>query len=217
MPIANSIDELLAQAFPQFEEALVQDINQHGKIISTQNSELVVQVDAKIAYTYLVCTGTLEIYRTDPHGREILLYYAAAGEMCSSELICCSATRTNHDMYARSIEKSTLIMLPQHKTTEWIDTHNTWKQCMFAQYRVRFNELIHTIDSIAFHKMDERLILFFKNYYTNTKKTLYTGTHADIALSLNSSREVISRLLKTLEHNKLISLARNKIDFSKLL
>jgi CRP/FNR family transcriptional regulator len=82
---------------------------------------------------------------------------------------------------------------------------------------MRFNELLQTIDSLAFLKMDERLIRFLKNIYTNTGKTVYEGSHADIALALSSSREVISRLLKTLEHNKKVVLSRNKIDFSQLV
>jgi CRP/FNR family transcriptional regulator len=87
---------------------------------------------------------------------------------------------------------------------------------MYA-YRKRFDELLETIDSIAFKNMDDRLIKFFSDRYRTTGSTIYNGTHQEIALLLNTSREVVSRLLKKLELDQQITLSRNKIDFTSLV
>lgn len=81
---------------------------------------------------------------------------------------------------------------------------------------MRFDELLNVLDSIAFLKMDERLEKFFLDRYKNTRATIYEGSHQDVAMALNTSREVISRLLKQMERRGLIKLSRGKIDYSPL-
>jgi len=84
-------------------------------------------------------------------------------------------------------------------------------------YRHRFEELLDTIDSIAFMRLDDRLIRFFEERYRSTGKTILIGTHQDIAIQLNTSREVISRLLRNLEIKNLVTTERNSVDYSILI
>ena len=82
--------------------------------------------------------------------------------------------------------------------------------------QMRFDELLAVLDSIAFLKMDERLEKFFTNRYRSTGLKIFEGSHQDVALAMNSSREVISRLLKQMEKNGLIRMTRGRIDYSPL-
>ena len=70
---------------------------------------------------------------------------------------------------------------------------------------------METVDAIAFMRLDERLV----NYLTDQAKLLGSleihHTHQQIAEDLNSSRVVISRLLKQLEKKGKIKIQRNKI------
>jgi CRP/FNR family transcriptional regulator len=77
--------------------------------------------------------------------------------------------------------------------------------------RSRFNELLRTIDQIAFQKLDERLIYYLKEKSKSTGSALLNLSHEQIANDLASSREVISRLLKKLENDKKLLLYRNQI------
>ncbi len=61
-------------------------------------------------------------------------------------------------------------------------------------------------------KMDQRLFKYLIDQVKlNASKTI-EKTHQDIAEDLNTSRVVISRLLKQLENDKKIKLGRNKIE-----
>jgi len=93
----------------------------------------------------------------------------------------------------------------------------SWKEFIMYAYRKRLDELLETIDSIAFKNMDDRLIKFFTDRQHISGSTIYSGTHQEIALLLNTSREVISRLLKKLELDHKIIISRNKIDFTSLI
>lgn len=79
----------------------------------------------------------------------------------------------------------------------------------------RFNELLRTIDQIAFQKLDERLISYLKDKAKATHSTLINLSHQQIADELATSRVVISRLLKKLENDKKLLLYRNQIKLLK--
>ena len=88
----------------------------------------------------------------------------------------------------------------------------TWKSLIFKTYQNRFNDLLLTIDSIAFLKVDERLLDYLEKKTRALKNNVIAGTHEEIALALNTSREVVSRLLKKLEKMGKVKLGRNRIE-----
>lgn len=109
-----------------------------------------------------------------------------------------------------------MLMIPIRLNDEWMIKYKDWKNFVMNNYRARFEELFNTIDSIAFHKLDERLISFLKTKSRAKKSNILKATHQEIADDLNSSREVISRLLKQLEKDGKIALGRNKVELKNI-
>ena len=79
-------------------------------------------------------------------------------------------------------------------------------------YDLRMKDLIQTIDSIAFKKMDERLLAYLKQRAKANNSNVLDTTHQEIGYDLNDSREAISRLLKQMENQGLVVLGRHKIE-----
>ena len=77
--------------------------------------------------------------------------------------------------------------------------------------RQRFQELLRTIDQIAFQKLDDRLVYYLKEKSKATQSKLINLSHQQIAEELGTSRVVISRLLKKLELDKKLLLYRHQI------
>jgi CRP/FNR family transcriptional regulator len=94
-------------------------------------------------------------------------------------------------------------------------TYKTWYYFVLETYRSRYEELLIVIDHIAFKGMDERLYYYLQNQYQKLKTRELKITHGQIAADLNSSREVISRLLKKMEQRGDIVLTRNFIEWKK--
>lgn len=164
----------------------------------------------------LILKGIIRVSRTNDDGNELLLYYLKEDEVCAMSLTCC-ITGLSSNINAVAEEQTEVILLPVEKLDSWISKYPGWKQFVMQTFQNRFRELIETIDSIAFLKLDERLIKYFTDKNQKTGATTFTGTHQDLAVQLNSSREVISRLLKKLEKDGKIKLSRNFIDFSGLV
>jgi CRP-like cAMP-binding protein len=79
-----------------------------------------------------------------------------------------------------------------------------WYYFLLETYHSRFQELLLIVDQIAFRSLDQKLEFYLKRQFNAMKSTTISVTHQEIAADLNSSREVISRLLKKLEADNLI-------------
>ena len=198
------------------EKELQDEILSLGIKKSFDVNEFLIREGQFISSFPLVLEGLIRISRTNDDGNELLLYYLKGNEVCAMSLTCCM-TNVTSNINAVTEEPTEVIMLPVEMLDSWISKYPSWKQFVMQTFQNRFRELLDTVDAVAFMKLDERLIKHFIDRNQNSGASTFTGTHQDLALQLNTSREVISRLLKKLEKDGKIKLSRNFIDFSGLL
>ena len=202
--------------FPFFETALIREITTSAVLRVVEEDDSLIDAGEFIKSVPLVLEGYFRVIKSDDNGNELLLYYLNPGEVCSMTLACCMGPqKSNIQIIAE--ERSTTILIPVVKLESWMMSYKSWKDFMMYWYRKRYEELLETIDGIAFLKMDERLERFFYERNRATGDTIFTGTHLEIARSLNTSREVVSRILKKFEMENRIILGRNRIDFQNLI
>jgi CRP/FNR family transcriptional regulator len=208
--------ELIRKTFPFFEKELVLEIDQCSVLHTLKVEESILGEGDYIKAFPMVLSGCMRVVRLSEDGNELLLYYLNQGEICSMALTCCmSLQKSNIKMIAE--DDSLVLTIPVDKPEKWMSEYKSWKEFMMYSYKKRFDELLNTIDSIAFMKLDERLIRFFEDRFRSTGQKVFYGTHQDIALQLNTSREVITRLLKNLEIKKLVITERHSVDYSALV
>jgi len=209
------VEEIVKKHFPFFESGLRGAISEAGSFRSFEAGQELIREDQYIKSFPIVLTGMIKVCRTDDSGNELLLYYLRPGDVCTVSLICCM-DQTRSRVKAVAEEETTAIAIPVELLDNWMTTYQTWKEYVMRSMQMRFDELLNALDSIAFLKMDERLERFFTDRYSSTGSTIFEGSHQDVAMAMNSSREVISRLLKQMEKKGLISLSRGRIDYSPL-
>lgn len=198
--------------FPNlYEPALLEEIETFGQSQKAPAGITLMDIGKYIKSFPLLISGSLKIMREDENGNEILLYYLEAGKTCAMALTCCMKQEKSN-IRAVVEEDAEMIMIPVQYSDEWVFKYKSWKNFITETYADRFDELLKTIDSIAFKKMDERLLKYLKDKARVLETNTLTITHQDIAKELNSSREVISRLLKKLEQLGEIKLGRNQIS-----
>ena len=208
--------ELIRKTFSFLEKELIAEISSVSTLHELKTDQRILGEGDYINSFPMVLNGCLRVVRISEEGNELLLYYLNRGEMCSMVLTCCMGIqKSNIKMIAE--EDSVIITIPVDKPEKWLSEFKSWKEFIMNSYRHRFEELLDTIDSIAFMRLDDRLIRFFEERYRSTGKTILIGTHQDIAIQLNTSREVISRLLRNLEIKNLVTTERNSVDYSILI
>jgi len=208
-------EETVKKHFPFFESSLRTALVEQGTYREFPVGQELIREEQYIRSFPIVISGLIKVCRTDENGNELLLYYLRAGEVCTVSLICCM-DRTQSRVKAVTEEKTSVIMVPVDLLDGWLTQFQTWKEYVMHSMQKRFDELLNTIESISFMRMDERLEKFFTDRFKSTGSTTFEGTHQNIAHALNSSREVISRLLKQMERKGLIRLSRNIIDYAPL-
>ncbi|NIM34337.1 MAG: helix-turn-helix domain-containing protein [Hydrotalea flava] len=204
----------LYKMFPQLEPALLQEIEANSILKTIPADEILIRTGQYIKSALLVVEGTLKIFRENEDGGEFLMYYLQPGEACAISLVCASKMEASKVM-VKSVEESIIMMVPIHLMDQWMSKYKSWYYYVLETYRNRFEELLLLIDHIAFRNMDERLIFYLKRYSKAHKSNQINVSHQQIADELNSSREVISRLLKKLEQKNLLSLSRNTIELKE--
>lgn len=211
-----SIQTILSKRFPFFESELLQEIEQHGVVQELHAGEEILREGQFIKSFPLILEGSLRVIRQEADGRELLLYFLNPGEVCSMALTCCMGQQQSN-ISAIAEQDSLIIRIPVELLDQWMVRFPEWKSYVMYAYRKRFDELLDTIDAIAFQNLDQRLRRFFMARFEATGEKRYIGKHQDIAYQLNSSREVISRLLKKMEQQGLVKISRNELDFSPLI
>lgn len=208
---SSNITQQLEKAYGfLFEKELIEEIGSVGRIVTAKEGDIIINYDQPIKGMPLMLEGAIKISRQDREGDELALYYLELGDTCTMTMTCCMGQQKS-SIKAIAETDVTFIIIPVQKMKEWTKKYDTWMSFVFESYNNRFNELLDTVDNLAFTNMNERLSKYIKDQVMIRKTTVLELSHQTIAYDLHTSRVVVSRLLKTLENEGKIELGRNKI------
>jgi CRP/FNR family transcriptional regulator len=211
MTLSMYSPEAIMGFFPLFDRELAVFLSEVGELKTFPEGEVMMKTGQYFKSTMLLVSGKVKLYREGEDGNEFFMYFLEGGNACALSMICATRNQASGIM-AVAVEETEVIMIPIRYMDELMTRYKSWYYFVLETYRSRFEELLVVIDHIAFKNMDERLEWYLKQQAQKNGHTLNL-THQQIANDLNSSREVISRLLKKMERNKRLALHRNHIEW----
>ena len=194
-----------------FEEKLIEEIAQVSKILDFKEGDVLIDFGDYIKKMPLLLQGAIKISREDFDEGELLLYFIEKGDTCAMTMACCMGA-TKSEIRAVAETDGSVIMIPVEKMEEWLGKYKSWRNFVFTSYNNRLKEMLSAIDNLAFMNMGERLLNYIYEKAKINKTNQILNTHQEIAYDLNTSRVVISRLLKVLENEGKIRLNRASIE-----
>ncbi|MFC4720796.1 Crp/Fnr family transcriptional regulator [Geojedonia litorea] len=194
-----------------FDEQLIESILEVGRLKQFKKDDIIIDIGQDMQSIPLLISGNIKVSREDHLGHELLLYVLEHGDTCAMSLTCC-LSKAKSKIRAVADKNSSVMMIPLENMSKWFHTNESWRNFILESYQVRFNEMLETIDTLAFMKMDERLFKYLTDKVKLNASSTITITHQQISEDLNTSRVVISRLLKQLEDESKINIGRNKIE-----
>ncbi|MGB0525608.1 MAG: Crp/Fnr family transcriptional regulator [Flammeovirgaceae bacterium] len=207
-------ESLIKKHFPLLHhQSLIDEIMQVATLREVKSGTVMMEIGRYIKFVPLMLSGSIKISREDDDGNEVLLYFLEVGHTCAMSLMCCFEEGKS-SIRAVVEDDAQLLMIPIQYMDEWMAKYRSWRHFVMMSYASRFEEMLNTIDSIAFHSMDQRLEKYLRDRSNALKTRKLSITHQQIAYDLNSSREAVSRLLKKMERTGKITLGRNKIDLA---
>jgi len=207
-------ESLLTARFPGLEQELTQELLDKGKIVEAEAEQVLMQAGQPITSTMLLLDGRVKIYREDDEGNEVLMYFLEPGNACAFSIMCAVSNEASQ-ITAVAETEVTFLAIPFHESISWMRKYRSWDEFVLRNYRNRFEELLLTLDHIAFRSMDERIVFYLKRKADAEGPELRIS-HQEIARDLNTAREVVSRLLKKLEQRGAVKLERNLIHIENL-
>ncbi|HEY9169529.1 MAG TPA: Crp/Fnr family transcriptional regulator [Lutibacter sp.] len=193
-----------------FEEELIDEIVELGIFRTLASGEVLIDIGDNMTHVPLILKGAVKIIREDKNGEDIALYFLEKGDTCAISFINC--INKSRSMFRGIVEKETEgIFVPVNKIDDWLIKYKSWRHFIIDSYHIRLIEMVESIDSLAFMKLDDRLLKYLTDKVKIMQDNTLVITHQEIADDINTSRVVVSRLLKILENEGKLIIRRNRI------
>jgi len=164
----------------------------------------------------LILSGAIKIIRREKeNGLEketdgMVLYFLERGDTCAISFVNCINKKKS--IFKAIVENDAeVIFLPVDKIDNWLSKYKSWRYFIIDSYHFRLLEMVESIDGLAFMKMNQRLLKYLTDKAKINNDVDLEITHQEIATDLNTSRVVITRLIKELHDGGKIYSTRNKI------
>lgn len=171
-----------------------------------KNTQLFYQGD-KCQNILFLTKGTARVYRQHESGKEITLYYLQPFEQCNvnlsgalSNILAIGSAITEDEVEGYYIDSNII--------RELFFKEDSFREYVLELFASRLDSMANLVEDLRFKKIDERLLEWIES---QNQKTI-TVTHDNIASHLGTSREIISRILKSFEGEGLLTLSRGKIE-----
>lgn len=199
----------LRNAFPNFETGLIECLEDKAEIKTFENGEVLMRTGQYFRSILLIVNGLIKVYREDEEGREYFMYYLQPGQACALSMVE-AAKQEKSQVMGKAVEETTVIAVPLEYMDKWMHDYKSWYYFVLETYRKRFEELLVTLDHTAFRNMDEKLLYYLRREQQTHQTNILSINNTEVAQELNSSREVISRLMKKLAERGMVRLLKNQ-------
>ena len=206
------LEKMETSLFPELTKhlALAEDLKTKCQTVAFNQGDILLSEGGYAAYIPLVLEGLVKVYKEDEDGNEVLLYYINPGESCIMSATYCMQNQKS-EVKAVVEQASSLILVPAQEALAFGRQYPGWNEFLFNLFQSKYSELLQIIQTLTFAKKDKRLLGYLQNEQKVKGSDTLHITHQQIAHDIGSTREVVSRLLKKLEHEGYLTLEHKKI------
>jgi len=197
-----------------FEKELLEEIIKVCYFKKIKSGELLINIGDELTHIPLLTEGVVKIIRMENAGDEIALYFLEPGDTCAISFVNC--IKKEKSVFKGIVEKDVeALFIPIEYIDEWIVKYKSWRYFIIDSYHFRLIEMVESIDSLAFLQMNDRLMKYLIGKVKIHNTIDLEITHQEIASDLNTSRVVVSRIIKQLHDENKIYSTRNKVKVLK--
>lgn len=197
---------------PDFNSELLQEIAANGIVQDVPREMEILKEGQYVKMIPIVLEGLVKVF-TRTEEKELLLYYIGPTQSCIMSFSA-GLTNTPSRIVAITEEPSMLLLLPTDKLNKWVKQFPAINDLFYHQYNLRYTEMLDTINSLLFGRMDHRLYNYLLEKSKLKGEKILDIRHKQIATELGTAREVITRVLKKLEQDGKIKQTADGIEIS---
>ena len=177
---------------------------------SCERGSLIYSPEQECLGLVMVLSGEVRAVMLSQEGREIVLYRLNQGD---TDVLSASCVVNQITFETQMISDTAceLLIIPAVCLSAFKENNIHVRCFIFEKLGERFSDVMHRMQDMLFTRVDSRLAQALVQRAQQSGKQEITITHEQLASLINSSREVVSRTLKSMEKQKLIRLGRGKI------
>lgn len=157
-----------------------------------------------------VIKGSLRVYILSEEGREITLFELKEGDSCVLSMSCVT-DKITFDTHMKAESDCELLVISASAFGK-VAEDNVYVRCFMHEVATeRFSAVMRTMQKLLFEGMERRLADFLLEEYARSADKVVRLTHEEIAVKINSAREVVARTLKRFENEGLVELGRGRV------
>ncbi|RMF55951.1 MAG: Crp/Fnr family transcriptional regulator [Calditrichaeota bacterium] len=205
------MNQNVIEKFPFLQNATqkaLDEFREYALLKTFQAGEMLSYEGDSCAYFLIVISGKIRVYKAGITEREITLYRVNAYESCILTAFCI-LTQTAFPAFAVAETDVEVVLIPSPVFRDWVNRYEVWRKFMFNNLSIRLNEILHTIDKMAFQRLDARVASYLLQTANSSQQIKIT--HQQLAKEVGSSRVVVSRILESMAEEGLIALGRGII------
>ena len=193
-----------------FEDELIDEILKVGFLDKFKQGEILIDIGENMTHIPLLLSGSVKIIRQEKEGDELVLYFLEKGDTCAISFINC--INRKESIFRAVVDSDTeAIFLPVENIDNWLAKYKSWRYFIIDSYHFRLLEMVESIDGLAFMNMNQRLMKYLGDKAKVQNNQELQITHQEIADDLNTSRVVVTRLLKQLHNDGKVYSTRNRV------
>ncbi len=205
------IDDVVYTVFSDvFESKLMKELCHYGILKNVEPDEMLLEIRRSIKFIPFVASGIVKVMRRDGKGNGIFLNYLTT-QQTSAIAVTYAMENKKSEIRLKAQTEVSYIAVPVKVVESWFEKYPSWRSYYFSLNCKQTSFLIEKINDIAFTSLEHRLIKYLEYTGVVNKNNIINRKHFDIARDLKVSREAISRTLKKLEKEDIVSLGRNRI------
>ena len=186
------------------------ELLENGKRLRFKKGDIIVREGQYVKFLPIVISGAIRVFQQKDE-REILLYYVRTEETCTMSL---AAAYFNNKSTSNGVvtEPTEVLVFPADLINQWQLKYSSWNKYVMFMFRKRYDELISSLEGVAFDHINLRALKYLKDKSLKQKNKFVDISHQQLADELGTTRVVISRILKEHERQKKIKLFRGRIE-----
>jgi len=198
-----------------FEKDLIDEIVKVGFIDKYKHGDILIEIGENMTHMPLILSGAVKIIRQEKEGDELVLYFLEKGDTCAVSFINC--INRKESIFKAVVENDAeAVFIPVEYIDDWLSRFKSWRHFIIDSYHFRLIEMVESIDGLAFMNMNQRLLKYLVDKAKINQDVNLDITHQEIADDLNTSRVVVTRLLRQLHNDGKVYATRNKIKVIEL-
>jgi CRP/FNR family transcriptional regulator len=187
---------------------LLPELVLHSREVTVPAGQCVFRQGQTADHYLIVTAGTVKVFARSAEGREVVLYRVREGEMCTLTT-CCMLARSRYPAEAVTEEEVRARTIPADDFDQALNDSAEFRKFVFEGFSGRLADIMQRMERLVLESVHNRLARNLLN--RADAEGVVSMTHEELALDIGSAREVVSRHLKLLEQQGLISTGRGQI------